>query len=154
MHGKKSAVEFNGVTMLVQHLAEDTTECCSRIRKESVRRLMPGTMDEVLPPMPDLKLKLETLIAGAAECEMIGSLAADPAKRAAYRQRAQDMRELAERVRTQIGARPRRDIQFLSEQALRCRSLADALADDALKIDLLALADELEQTAMRERGLS
>jgi hypothetical protein len=111
-------------------------------------------MDELLPPMPDLKLKLETLIAGAAECEMIGSLAADPAKRAAYRQRAQDMRELAERVRTQIGARPRRDIQFLSEQALRCRSLADALADDALKIDLLALADELEQTAMRERGLS
>ncbi len=99
-------------------------------------------------------MKLETLIAGAAECEMIGNLAADPAKRATYRQRAMDMRELAERVRTQVGARPRNDFEFLWQQALRCRSLADAVADDELKANLLTLADELEQTARRERGIS
>ena len=99
-------------------------------------------------------MKLETLIAGAAECEMIGNLAADPAKRVTFRRRAMEMRELAERVRTQVGARPRTDLEFLSQQALRCRGLADAVADDDLKANLLTLADELEQTARRERGVS
>lgn len=99
-------------------------------------------------------MKLETLIAGAADCEMIGGLAADPAKRAAFRQRAQEMRELAERVRTQVGERARTDCEFLAQQALRCRGLAGTLSDDDLKANLLALADELEQTAMRERGVS
>jgi hypothetical protein len=104
--------------------------------------------------MPDLKMKLEALIAGAAECEMIGGLAVDRAKRAAFRQRAQEMRELAERVRTQVGERARTDLEFLTQQALRCRGLADTLSDDDLKANLLSLADELEQTAMRERGVS
>jgi hypothetical protein len=104
--------------------------------------------------MPDLKMKLETLIAGAAECEMIGNLAADPAKRAVYRQKAKDMRELAERVRTQIGERPRTDREFLTQQARHCRNLAITVADNDLQTNLLALADELELTAMRERGLS
>jgi predicted lipoprotein len=104
--------------------------------------------------MPDLKMKLETLIAGAAECEMIGNLAADPAKRAEFRRRAQDMRELAERVRTQVADRPRSDLEFLTQQAQRCRSLADTIADESLKTNLEALADELEQTATRARGVS
>lgn len=99
-------------------------------------------------------MKLETLVAGAADCEMIGSLAADPGKRAEFRQRAQEMRELAERVRTQVADRPRSDLEFLAQQAQRCRSLADTIADEDLKINLLALADELEQTARRERGVS
>jgi hypothetical protein len=102
--------------------------------------------------MPDLKLKLEMLLEGAADCEMIGNLAADADKRATYRQRARDMRELAERVRTQIATRPRNDREFLTQQALQCRSLAATLADDALQADLLALADDLELTARRELG--
>ena len=104
--------------------------------------------------MPDLKLKLETLIAGAAECEMIGSLAADPDKRTAYRQKARDMRELAERVRTQIADRPRTDLEFLTQQALHCRDLAATVADGELQTNLLSLADELEQAAMRARSVS
>jgi hypothetical protein len=104
--------------------------------------------------MPDLKMKLETLVAGAAECEMIGNLAADPAKRAEFRQRAQDMRDLAERVRTQVAERPRTDLEFLTQQSRRCRSLADTIADESLKTNLTALADELEQTATRARGVS
>ncbi|MDQ8730518.1 hypothetical protein [Bradyrhizobium sp. LHD-71] len=63
--------------------------------------------------MPDLKNKLDKLLSEAAECQMIGSLAADAAKRAAYRERADQFRDLAEQVRTQISARPRRNIEFL-----------------------------------------
>ena len=104
--------------------------------------------------MPDLKLKLEQLFADAADCEMVGRLAADADKRVQYRQKAEELRALAERVRTQISQRPRNDTDFLLQQAQRCRSLSVALADDALKSNLLALAAELEQTAQRERGVS
>jgi hypothetical protein len=104
--------------------------------------------------MPDLKMKLETLIAGAAECEMIGNLAADPSKRAEFRQRARAMRELAERVRTQVADRPRTDLEFLTQQAQRCRGLAATVADSELQTNMLALAIELEQTALRARGVS
>lgn len=104
--------------------------------------------------MPDLKLKLDSLLSGAADCEMIGSLAADADKRAYYRQRAGELRALAERVRAQISEQPRTDVEFLSEQAVRCRELAGALVDDALKADLLSLAAELEQTVKGQRGLS
>jgi len=109
---------------------------------------------EVLAPMPDLNLKLETLVAGAAECELVGNLASDVATRTAYRRRADELRALAERVRTQIAERPRTDFEFLLQQARRCRSLATTMADDALKSDLLTLADELERTGNRERGVS
>jgi hypothetical protein len=104
--------------------------------------------------MPDLKLKLEQLFADAADCEIVGRLAADPDKRAQYRHKAEELRAVAERVRAQISQRPRKDTEFLLEQARRCRSLSITLADDALKADLLTLADELEQTAQRERGVS
>jgi hypothetical protein len=102
--------------------------------------------------MPDLKIKLDNLLADAADCQLIGNLAIDPAKREEYRRRAEEFRALAERVRTQISERLRTDIEFLLEQAARCRSLADTVADTSMKDDLLKLSAELEQTAKRQRG--
>ena len=107
-----------------------------------------------LAPMPDLKLKLDRLFVDAADCEMVGRLAADPDKRAQYRRKAEELRAVAERVRSQIASRPRSDTDFLLQQAQRCRGLSVTLADDALKADLLTLAEELEQTAKRARGVS
>jgi hypothetical protein len=101
--------------------------------------------------MPDLKNKLDKLLSEAAECQMIGSLAADAAKRAAYRERADQFRDLAEQVRAQISAGPRRNIEFLLEQAGKCRKLVAELDNADIKADLLMLAAELEQTAKRER---
>lgn len=103
--------------------------------------------------MPDLKLKLEQLFADAADCDMVGRLAADPDKRAQYRLNAEELRAVAERVRAQISQRPRNDADFLLQQAQLCRSMSATLADDALKADLLALAAELELTVQRERGV-
>ena len=104
--------------------------------------------------MPDLKLKLEQLFTDAADCEMVGRLAVDPQKRTQYRQRAEELRAVADRVRAQISARPRSDVDFLLAQAQRCRNLSIDLADDALKAHLLTLADELELTARGQGGIS
>jgi hypothetical protein len=100
--------------------------------------------------MPDLKLKLDQLFADAAECQLIGDLATDPTKRAEYRQRAEQFRELAEKVRMQVPERPRSDVEFLVEQALRCRRLAATIADEGMQADLVALAQELETKANQE----
>jgi hypothetical protein len=102
--------------------------------------------------LPDLKLKLDRLFSDAADCQLIGDLASDPAKRAEYRRRAELFRALAEQVRTQITARPRSDIEFLAQQALRCRRLAATISDDAMQADLMTLAQELENKANQERG--
>jgi hypothetical protein len=102
--------------------------------------------------MPDLKLKLEKLFADAADCQLLGGLSADPTKRAEYHRRADEFRELALRVRRQIGERPRSDIGFLLEQARLCRALAMSTRDDDMQQDLLALAQELEQTARQGAG--
>ena len=101
--------------------------------------------------MVDLKIKLDTLLSHAADCQMIGSSATDAETRGHYRERAEQYRVLAEHVRAQISDRPRTDIEFLREQATRCRRLAAGLDDNAMKSDLLALAADLEQTAKRER---
>jgi hypothetical protein len=102
--------------------------------------------------MADLKIKLDTLLSHAADCQMIGNSATDPETRDEYRERAEQFRVLAKQVRAQISERPRADIGFLLEQAARCRGLAAGLDDDAMKADLLALAADLEKTATRERG--
>jgi hypothetical protein len=102
--------------------------------------------------MPDLKLKLDTLLSHAADCQMLGSLSADTETRAQYLGRAEQFRTLADQVRKQIAARPRIDFEFLSEQAARCRGLAAGVDDDAMKADLMTLAEELEQSAKTGRG--
>jgi hypothetical protein len=101
--------------------------------------------------MADLKIKLDTLLSHAADCQIIGNSATDPETRDEYRERAEQFRVLAKQVRAQISERPRADVGFLLEQATRCRGLAAGLDDSAMKADLLALAADLEQAAKRER---
>jgi hypothetical protein len=55
--------------------------------------------------MKDLKAKLEHLLAEAHDCDLIGNLATDQAKRATFRRMAQQFREMAEQLKADIAAR-------------------------------------------------
>ena len=44
--------------------------------------------------MQDMKDKRETFLADAAECDMIGNLAAEPEKRELFRRLAADLRQM------------------------------------------------------------
>lgn len=105
--------------------------------------------------MPDLKLKLERLLVDAADCQLIGNLASDAAKREEFRQRAAEFTRLAELVKAQIGERPRAsDVAFLREHAQACRHLATGVADETMGASLMDLAAELEAKAAEEEQRS
>jgi hypothetical protein len=56
----------------------------------------------------DLKIKLDTLLSHATDCQMIGKSATDPETRDGYRERAEQFRVLAKQVRAQISETARR----------------------------------------------
>jgi len=55
--------------------------------------------------MKDLKAKLEHLLAEAHDCDLIGNLATDQAKRATFRRMASQFREMADQLKADIAAR-------------------------------------------------
>ncbi len=55
--------------------------------------------------MKDLQTKLEKLLSDAQDCDLIGNLATDQAKRATFRRMAAQFREMAEELKADIGAR-------------------------------------------------
>ncbi len=55
--------------------------------------------------MQDLKAKLEHLLEEAQDCDLIGNLATDPAKRATFRRMAAQFRAMAEQLEADIAAR-------------------------------------------------
>lgn len=55
--------------------------------------------------MQDLKQRYEKVIADAAECELIRSLAADPEKRKMFGDLAQQYRRMADALRQEIERR-------------------------------------------------
>lgn len=55
--------------------------------------------------MEDLNAKLEKLIAEAADCEMIGNLAADKAKRDLFRKLASELRMMAQDIQALIAVK-------------------------------------------------
>jgi hypothetical protein len=55
--------------------------------------------------MKDLQAKLEQLLAEAHDCDLIGNLATDQAKRATFRRMAAQFREMAEELKADIAAR-------------------------------------------------
>jgi hypothetical protein len=55
--------------------------------------------------MKDLHAKLERLLAEAQDCDLIGNLAADHAKRATFRRMAEQLRDMAAQLKTDIAAR-------------------------------------------------
>jgi hypothetical protein len=54
--------------------------------------------------MKDLQAKLEQLLAEAHDCELIGNLATDQAKRATFRRMAAQFRKMAEELKADIAA--------------------------------------------------
>lgn len=59
--------------------------------------------------MQDLKAKLEKLISEAIDCETIGNLATDKAKRDMFRKLAHDLRAMAQDIEALIAARAKVD---------------------------------------------
>ena len=57
--------------------------------------------------MQDLKARYEKVVADIAECELIGSLAADAEKRQMFRDLAAQYRRMAEALRSEIDRRSR-----------------------------------------------
>ena len=55
--------------------------------------------------MKDLEAKLDQLLAEAHDCDLIGNLATDTAKRATFRRMAAQFREMAEELKADIAAR-------------------------------------------------
>jgi hypothetical protein len=55
--------------------------------------------------MQDLKEKREKFLADATDCEMIGNLAAEPAKRELFRRLAANLRQMAADIDAAIAAR-------------------------------------------------
>ena len=53
--------------------------------------------------MQDLKAKREKFLADAADCELIGSLANDPLKRATFRKLAAELRRMIAEIDAAIG---------------------------------------------------
>lgn len=95
------------------------------------------TMSDLLKLIAELENK-------AADCELMGSLAADPEQRFESRRRAEQFRKEAAALRD---ASQGTDRQFLIEKAEECRGLAEAETDRLLKAELLSLAAELEAKA-------
>ena len=54
--------------------------------------------------MKDLQAKLEQLLAEAQDCDLIGNLATDQAKRTTFRRMAAQFREMAEELKADIAA--------------------------------------------------
>ena len=55
--------------------------------------------------MQDFKAKLEKLLAEAEDCDLIGNLAGDAAKRATFRRLAAQLREMAGQLHTELLSR-------------------------------------------------
>ncbi len=60
-------------------------------------------------PMEDLKSRVENLLCEAADCEMIGNLATDKAKRDLFRKLASDLRMMARNIEALIVVKSTKD---------------------------------------------
>lgn len=99
----------------------------------------------------DLQSKIDQFLVEAADCEMIGNLAADHDKRQVFHLRASQLRRLAEEVRAEMIGVQTSDAEFLIRHAKDCRKLAARVTDAQIRDELIALADEMEQQASQER---
>jgi len=57
----------------------------------------------------DLKSKLDKLLAEATDCDMIGNLASDKAKRELFRKLASDLRRMAQDIEALIAVKSQAD---------------------------------------------
>jgi hypothetical protein len=100
--------------------------------------------------MQDYKHRIDKLVADAAECELIGSLAGDATKRATFRRLAEQFRITAGQLKAELEGTafvPVSDRHFLLQQAARCRALAAATSDEAARDAVARMAEEFEAKA-------
>lgn len=103
--------------------------------------------------MKDYKVRFDRLLADAAECDLIGSLAADATKRNNFRRLAEQYRLLALEVKAEMdggGFSSISDREFLLRNAKDFRELADMSAangHDDIKDELLRMAADCEKKA-------
>jgi len=101
--------------------------------------------------MQDCKTRFEKLITDAAECDLIGNLAADTAKRASFRRLAEQFRTMATQLKADMDGEPSNsDREFLLRSATELRDLAAACGDDGMRDELLLMAADCEKKAAKE----
>lgn len=103
--------------------------------------------------MKDYKVRFDKLISEAAECDLIGHLAADAAKRNSFRRLAEQYRMLALQVKAEMdggGPAAISDREFLLRNAKEFRDLAEVSAangENEIKDELLRMAADCERKA-------
>ena len=106
--------------------------------------------------MKDYKIRFNKLISEAAECDLIGNLAVDAAKRNSFRRLAEQYRMLAWQVKAEMDGRDPASIsdrEFLLRNAKEFRHLSDlsaASGQNHIKDELLRMAVECESEATEE----
>ena len=97
--------------------------------------------------MRDFKERIDQLLSDADDCEFVGDLATDPAKRATFRRIALQFRKIAVELKSQIDGGSLvfgSDDHFLSRAAQRCRDLAASTNDEKVATELRRLAADFE----------
>jgi hypothetical protein len=103
--------------------------------------------------MQDYKTRFEKLISDAAECDLIGNLAADATKRASFRRLAEQFRALATQLKADMDGEPSiSDREFLLRSATEFRELAASCGDDGMRDELLLMASDCERKAAKENN--
>jgi hypothetical protein len=110
--------------------------------------------------MANLDNRIRRLLSDAADCDLIGHLATDGAKRTTFRRLAQEFRQIAEELKRDIdrrkagpdqrSLREMSDREFLLHQARAFRELAAGIAEESIRSELLRLASDFEARADAE----
>ena len=112
--------------------------------------------------MSNLDNRINRLLSDAADCDLIGNLATDAAKRTTFRKLAQEFRQIAEELKRDIdhrkagsdrpSFREMSDREFLLHQAREFRELAAGFPEEEIRSELLRLASDFEAKAAAEQS--
>ena len=112
--------------------------------------------------MGKLDNRIDRLLSDAADCDLIGNLATDAARRTTFRKLAQEFRQIADELKHDIDRRKAgsdqrsfrdmSDREFLLYQAGEFRALAEGIAEEAIRSELLRLASDFEAKAAAEQS--
>jgi len=110
--------------------------------------------------MANLDNRIRRLLSDADDCDLIGNLASDAAKRRTFRKLAHEFRQIAEELKRDIdrrkagpdqrSLREMSDREFLLHQAREFRELAAGVAEESIRSELLRLASDFEARAAAE----